>query len=468
MFDKNKGMSLIEVIVSIALIGVISVSILPMFVMAIKSNSHNEVKMNALNLAYSQIEWVKGLDYEDIGLKEEKFIPYGIIIKDKYMNADDVVNINGVDYFVTTNISWKNEESVLEGKIANAIKKIEVTVCAKSKFNNEKKEYAHLDTLITYEHERKHQELGYLNIYTYKKNCENPLQGMKIRVTQNNGREYVAYTDRNGSVTFGDLKDGEYVIVPEIENQLLIFEPTEVVNNTYVSRAKVKVKGNIENKEVFFYGEEPVYLKLDREYPEDFLIWLKPNENSVESGQNQYLKINKKLNDISNTNLWWKWIYNYGILQKDTNNEYFLMDKEIGELWNGVFQEPTNKAIKGKEVFIAIGMNDLSSFEVINEDDINTVKLNLKFSAPVKGFDNMKFSINGMPIVNNSLFEYEIEEVEDYSKEVNIKIYDKENNLNINEDTIIEILNPEVIEGKYGIKLAPCMNKSVLKNKNGE
>lgn len=151
MVSNRKGVSLVEVIVSIALIGIISVSILPMFIISAKSNSHNEIKMNALNLAYSQIEWIKGLKYEDIGLNEKNFVPFGIIKKDKYMNNEDIVTISGMDYKLKTNISWEESSSFYEGKIANAIKKIEVIVYAKNKFNGIKKEYVNLDTLITYE-----------------------------------------------------------------------------------------------------------------------------------------------------------------------------------------------------------------------------------------------------------------------------------------------------------------------------
>ena len=467
-YKKSRGISLVEIIISIAIIGIISISLLPMFILSTRTNKKNEIKMNALNLAYSQMEWIKGLKYDDIGLNDENYKPYGIIEKDEYMNEENVITIESTDYIVNTNISWKEATSLLEGKVANAIKRVEVTVY--KKLNNEKKKCASLDTLITYEHEGEPQEFGNLYVYIFMKNKENPIQNMRIRLTRNSGIVEKTNTDREGLASFGGLEDGEYIIVPEIGEQLLMFEPTGVENNNYVTRKTIYIDRN--NKEIYFYGEKPVFLEIDKIYPDSFLVWFQPDKNSLEipegADSNKYMKITRSLNSINNTKLWWKWRYKYEVLQQDTDNKYFLVDKRYDKVWNGEFEEPGSN-IERKNLYLCVGMNDETSFKVSNENGKDIIKIELEFSAPVKGFENMKFKIDDEEITDSPYYNCSIGKDNgdsNFGKRVIINIEDKENRLNIKNDSEIKIMNPEILEDQYGIKVASSMNKSVLKNIN--
>lgn len=448
---NNRGMSLVEVIISIALIGIIAISILPMFVFSSKSNKKNEIKMNAMNIAYSQMEWIKGLKYEDIGYK-----PNGIIEKNKYMNEKEIITINGIEYTIKTIISWEKANSLLQGELGKAIKKVEVTVYLK----NKKIECATLDTLITYEHEGEPQEPGNLYVYVFMKSNDTPVPYIEIKLENFNEKEI---TDGEGLATFGDLSDGEYTIIPEA-NKNIMFEPTEVVDNNYFTSRTVNINKN--SKEEKFYGEYPVFLEVDVNNlcdMDDLCICLRPDEHSVippeDTDLNEYMEIKKSLKSIANTKLWWKWTYKYEVFQQDTENKYFLIDKKSDELWNGTFEEPDDRNNK-KEVYLGAGLNSESNVQMFEES--GKIKIKLKFSAPLSGFENMKLKLN-----DNSIDDYDYV-VDGISKDIIIEIDDKDNKFEINDNSVIEITNPEVLMDKHGIKLAQKLNKSFLKIGNGE
>lgn len=456
---NNRGMSLVEVIISIALIGIISISILPMFVFSSKSNKKNEIKMNAMNIAYSQMEWIKGLKYENIGYK-----PNGIIEKNKYMNEKEIITINGVEYTINTNISWQKATSLLQGELGKAIKKVEITVYLK----NKKAKCATLDTLITYEHEGEPQEPGNLYVHVFMKNNDTPVDGIKIKLKNSNIEEEI-YTDRGGLATFGDLSDGEYTIIPEA-NENIMFEPTEVVDNNYFTSRIVNINKN--SKEEKFYGEYPVFLEVyvsKLHDMNDLCICLQPDEHSVihpeDTDLNEYMEIKKNLKSIANTKLWWKWAYKYEVFQQNTENKYFLIDKKSDELWDGIFEEPDDRNNK-KEIYLGVGLNPESNVEMSEES--GKIKIELKFSAPLSGFENMKLRLNDNIIDNSKYKLKKTNEMNGFSKGIIIEIDNKENKFEISDNSTIEITNPEVLMDEHGIKLAQKLNKSVLKIENGE
>ena len=70
MGEKKRGFTLIEVLVAITLLGIITISLLPVFVFMIRSSINEEQRFVAYQLALNQLEWLKTLDYnEELGLK---------------------------------------------------------------------------------------------------------------------------------------------------------------------------------------------------------------------------------------------------------------------------------------------------------------------------------------------------------------------------------------------------------------
>lgn len=460
-YKNRRGMSLVEVIISIAFIGIISLSILPMFVLSTRANKSNTTKMNALNIAYSQLEWIKGKKYDDIELVSSKNETKKIF-KDKYMNGNENPVINNIEYLVRTNISWHKANSLTDGKIVGALKKVEVAVYAIDVFTNKEKEHVAIDTLITYERARNFDFLGYIKVFTYLESNTNPIKYTGVKLSPNGE---IRYTGKDGSVIFGKLQSGDYTIAPEKwELGDVIFKPTKVRNNEYISEREISIKEKEESEPIEFIGEKPAYLKiLNTNYP-NYTINLWPND--------EFMKVQNKLGDLEKRKLWRRWTYTYEI--SDGENKYYLSDEKLENEWDGNFQSPNNKNSVDR-VYLTIYMdeNNIISKQKIDDKDIYIV--DLEFSSLLTGFENMEFKINEDNINENfqklnslnfsnvdkkAYYIEKMDEVNGLSKKIRIYLYC--NGEPINTGSQLKIINPQDLKDNYGITLAPYKNKSVL------
>ena len=134
--QHSKGFTLIEVVVSITLLAIIALFMLPMSIYAVQFAKWNNIKLTAMNLAYSQVEWLKTLEYKDLGLDSVGYSPKGIVKEDLYLNESDTnpKTIEGIEYSSLTNIYWESAESTTGDFLANATKKVDVIVRAKDPF----------------------------------------------------------------------------------------------------------------------------------------------------------------------------------------------------------------------------------------------------------------------------------------------------------------------------------------------
>ena len=464
-YKNSKGISLIEVIVSIALIGIISISILPLFVFSNKTNKTNEIKMNALNLAYSQMEWIKGKKYEDIEIAENE-TEIEKIFKDKYMNEDENPVINNIEYIVRTNVSWEKANSITDGKIVSALKKVDVAVYAIDIFENEEKEHVAIDTLITYERARDYELLEYIKVFTYLENNSTPMKYVKVKL-QPNGE--IRYTDKDGSVIFGKLQSGQYIISPrEWELSEVIFKPTRVEDNEYITERNITIEEKEENEPIEFIGEKPAYLKiLNTHYP-NYTINLWPNDETI----GESMRVQNKLSDLEKRKLWRRWTYTYEI--SNGENKYYLSDEKLENEWDGKFQLPNDKKSVDR-VYLSVYMNENTNLfkQKIDNKDIYIAEIN--FSSPLGDFDDMEFKINDDIInenyqkleelcfsnVNKKAYYIEkLDEVDGLSKKIKIYLYC--NGEFLNTGSQLEIINPQELKDNFGITLAPYKSKTVL------
>ena len=177
--------------------------------------------------------------YEDIEIAENE-TEIEKIFKDKYMNEDENPVINNIEYIVRTNVSWEKANSITYGKIVSALKKVDVAVYAIYIFENEEKEHVAIDTLITYERARDYESLEYIKVFTYLENSSTPMKYVKVKLQPN---EEIRYTDKDGSVIFGKLQSGQYIISPrEWELSEVIFKPTRVEDNEYITERNITIE----------------------------------------------------------------------------------------------------------------------------------------------------------------------------------------------------------------------------------
>ncbi len=100
MFN-NKGAALLDSIMAIAIFVVLFVGFFILIQLGIQTITERKARNGALALASSRIEYIRALDYSNIGL--EGGDPIGVLVSPIYST------INTVQYTITTNISWQDD-----------------------------------------------------------------------------------------------------------------------------------------------------------------------------------------------------------------------------------------------------------------------------------------------------------------------------------------------------------------------
>lgn len=109
MLKSQKGFTLIEIIISIALIGIVGVGLLSGLGVASKALNTTDIQETAKNLAEMQIEYIKGLPYADL-----------------YTPCDTEEDYPG--FSILTNEDGRIQAQSIPGRTDGNIQKIEVTV----------------------------------------------------------------------------------------------------------------------------------------------------------------------------------------------------------------------------------------------------------------------------------------------------------------------------------------------------
>ncbi len=399
-FNK-KGMTLIEVILSITLLGIIAISILPMSMYSVKYAKWNSIKLNALNLANSQIEWLKSYDYEKLGLNKLGYDPKGEIEEDKYMNEHEIVEIEGVEYRVYTNIYWVGRKSTTGEPIPDALKGIDVIVEAKDLYSGNTKRYSILETMVTREGEREPKEPGQLTVYTFFRDANTPIDGVKVQL--DNGK--IVYSNMEGEVFFANLNAKEYTVKPISwigKGEDIIAKPKDVNNSKsqWIYEETVEVKdwkksgGEFIYPEVNFYIDFPGYIKFpeNSNYP-NFKISIGPKIEPPEGiSSDDYLKIATTIEELKNLKFWRLWPYEYEICpgEGDNKDTYFLVD-EYGTIWDGTFKlsdiyKPTYEKLE-----LGFGLIEEGTFKWAEG---KITEINIYFTSSIIDIESMEFSIN--------------------------------------------------------------------------
>jgi prepilin-type N-terminal cleavage/methylation domain-containing protein len=491
---KIKGFTLIEVVISILLLSIIAISMIPMVTFAYKSSRWNSIKSTAMSLAQNQIEWLKTLNYDDLGLKGD-YDPNGIVERNLYMNDENTnpLKIDAIEYKMKTNIYWKEAKSTTGEYVADAMKEVDVVVEARDVLNGKSKKYSILGTIISFEGERSPTPPGHLEVYAYWRNLDNPMKNVKIELKNklNNSLIKSALTNDEGRAVFTSLKlnEGDYIIIPtkcEFEDMMIMPNGVKGINSNkewdiekVLHAPKWDPKNPPNYTDYTFYLDRPGYLRFPNNYhyPKDGELSIRPTSESFTppagSKRDDYT-LNLSLNRLNGVKFWREWIYEYTVI--DGDDIYFITDKDSSEEkeWDGSFDFIEDESTI-KNIELAFGIKNLDEIknEKIKSNDVLTFEV--EFTSVATGLENMKFSFNDV-IIDDSFKRYDnkndfekdlssskekkksylIEPLDEGEFHRKIKIYiypaiSTYNNSKLNE---FRILNPEVISNQYGIKLA--------------
>jgi prepilin-type N-terminal cleavage/methylation domain-containing protein len=104
MKSNHSGFTLVEVLISVFILSMVVASASTAFVFAIKTTRDDEIRMTAMNLANDKVEYIRSLDFGNIG-KVTYGDPVGII-----PDADENKLVNGLEYCINIQINWVNTD----------------------------------------------------------------------------------------------------------------------------------------------------------------------------------------------------------------------------------------------------------------------------------------------------------------------------------------------------------------------
>lgn len=460
IFNK-KGFTLIEVIVSITLLGIIAMFILPMSMYGVKFSKWNNIKLNALNLAHTQIEWLKTYDYEKLGLNKLGYEPYGDIDEYKYMNEQEEILIENVEYKMYTNIYWVDSESTTGEPVPDALKGIDVIVEAKDLYSGKIKRYSVLETIVTREGERNPSEPGQLTVYTYFRDMNTIANRVEVKL--NNGLR--AYSNIKGKALFANLNARKYIVKPLTwKGKEIIAQPNSVddLGLKWIYEEIVEIKDWKEkDKEEFIYPELSFYIDFpgyivlsgNNNYPNAEVI-IGPSTDSYnppEGIPSDYLFLTTTIGQLEDFKFWRLWEYEYEI--KYGEDIYFLVDKDKGSTWDKTFKTSNIEEPTYEKLELGFGLVENGTFK-LSAGKIE--KINLKFTSKIENIYDMEFTVNGQSIDKGN---YNLKQNNN-----NITVeFDSSLNAIVNNNEIdFEITNGNILINQYNMKLATDLNKSTL------
>lgn len=385
----NKGFTLVEIIVSITLLAMIALFMLPMSTYAFQFAKWNNIKLTAMNLAYSQVEWLKSLKYDDLGLDAIGYSPHGTVKEDLFMNeaGTNPKTIEGIDYSFLSTVYWEDAESTTGEFVTEATKKIDVVVKARDPISGVTKTFSVMGSLVAFEGERTPSVMAPLKVFAFTgENLNDPAKNVKLIL--NKGNSLVAWrrTDDEGKAYFSEpAKNIEYNLFPEEwdKSDLMMTRPIgssgSYPNENWDYIKKIKITDPDDILEHTFYVDFPGYISL-KEYDgivDSTKLYINPNDVVQPEGETWDLDLNINLTNLKNRMIWRAWNYDCEITRqykyngKNYTDTYYFVEKDSRNLWNKSFPYIKDNITKA-ELDLAFGLKN-GSFTKKDDGTIDTI-----------------------------------------------------------------------------------------------
>lgn len=464
-----KGFTLIEVVVSITLLAIIALFMLPMSIYGVRFAKWNNIRFTAMNLAYSQVEWLKTLEYKDLGLDLIGYSPKGIVKENLYLN-DTGTNpkvIEGINYNLKTNIYWESARSTTGDFVANAIKKIDVAVKASDPFTGIEKSYSIIGTLISFEGEGTPTNYVPLMVRVITgEDYTEPAKNVKV-VVNNLSNTLVSWgrTDEEGIVFFTELSNAKYNVFPEEwDAGEMIARPTGIIGTAndeswkYDVQLEVKATSDDFIKQDF-YVDYPGYIVLSG-YPQELmdnaLAKMDPIYNPPE-GAVIGLDLDTNLAKLITKKIWRSWAYDSSKAIVKGTDSYYFVESDSGNLWNGKFPHISGNKTE-KKLKLGFGIKGGSFKKETN--GTNTLKI--EFTSEMSNIETMVFSIyqNDVPVNYTDMSITQAVVGKNNKFLINFKTTD-----NITENELkfqIDNKEADTLVNSYGMKLIQDKNYCIL------
>ena len=219
---KEKGFTIIEVVISIAIFAMISMALLNMFSSILKTVRNNKATLTANSIAIEQMEIIRGMEFNRVAT-ESGFDPSGPLKNEKTLSR------GGTNFTIKTDITWIDDHSdgwaavPTNGIIASVppdtfpydYKKVRVRVTWKNPISNSNEEFAVSTNIVPVGLEGLSAGKGgiYLTVFDAE---GKPVSGADVDITIVSNPAFLkeGKTDLNGNLWLPDLvPSGDYHIV---------------------------------------------------------------------------------------------------------------------------------------------------------------------------------------------------------------------------------------------------------------
>lgn len=478
----NKGFTLVEIIVSITLLAIIALFMLPLSIYAIQFAKWNNIKLTAMNLAYSQVEWLKTLDYNnDLGLDAIGYSPKGTVKEDLYLNepGTNPKIVEGIEYSLLTTISWEDAESTTGEFVVDATKRIDVIVKAKDPIKGVEKSYSVMGSLVAFEGERTPTVFAPLRIRAITgENFSEPAKGVKIYAKRGASVAEWGRTDDEGKAYFTVLtKNLVYDVAPEEweRSPYMMTRPigkkATYPNMEWNSTEQLKVVNDDEVIEHTFYVDYPGYIELPDydEIASATKLHINPINTNPPEGVVWVLDLDINLTNLKDKMIWRAWEYEYKITREyresgiNYTDEYFFVYPDTGKLWNNKFPYVKDN-ITNLPLMLGFGLKD---GKYIKNPEGKIEKIELEFTSKILtdgSFDLSfaMFEVSGEAVEVNPISNYSAEFwLDPNGRNCVITFSEFEDALKAGTDKLrFEITSPslEELTNAYGMKLPTDYN----------
>jgi hypothetical protein len=201
---KNKfyqaGYGLIEILIALSVLLIATTSLIPAFVLSAETSKRNETRTIAYNIAQEEIEKIKNLPYDDVGLINGN--PPGVL------EPDVDKKVAGLPVHIKIRIRWVDDES---DDVAPAdsdprdYKKVTVWVTWQTLLQ---KNTLSLSTIISRQ-SKEQIALGGNILVTVKRLNGDPIEDAKVEITTGPSAPITDWSDEKGECFFPMLKESE-------------------------------------------------------------------------------------------------------------------------------------------------------------------------------------------------------------------------------------------------------------------
>lgn len=260
--NNKKGLTLLEVLLAVLILGIIVVSLAPLLVFSSHSAEYNRAKTEATNLANKKMEEIRALSFNEIGTLGGN--PAGNIPQ------EETVKIGRYTFKIETFINWIEEGGCLSGNNADwDYKQARIRVTCPGFFYQGKQTVnVELSSLFSRDAEQPALTGANLRVCVFRAwgaglnpntgefdvNFVKPVSGVKV-TAKKDGSTAQVYTTSKGSALFLAMPAGNYEVdVDPSLRGMIIFPASYPQENIEIT--------NNNTRQLFAWVEEPCSLRI--------------------------------------------------------------------------------------------------------------------------------------------------------------------------------------------------------------